>query len=339
MDANPDQTQPASITSPPWPVALLTGLLGSGKTTLIRALLTRDGMADTMVVVNEFASIGIDHTLIAAVHGDVVLLRGGCLCCAVRQDLARTLRDLHLQWRSGAIPGFARVIIETSGLAEPGPVVATLGAHPLVQDAYTLRGITTLVDSEYGAGQLGSQAVGRHQAAVADRILMSKPDRCDRSQQRALERLLHALNPVASIGTSLFGNAATRNLFAASSWGQPRQRLAAEAVAPAAGHGNGIHCSHLACGEALHWPSLQRWLASLLRQAGDDLLRLKGILHVAGCDQPVVLQAVHHTVYPAEVLPEWRGDRASTLVLISKRALPPGVEAGFMTCTRAFGHG
>lgn len=334
MDADSERPQTACV-PPPWPVALLTGLLGSGKTTLIRALLLRDGMADTMVVVNELAAVGIDHTLIAAVHGDVVLLRGGCLCCAVRQDLARTLRDLHLQWCRGAIPGFARVVIETSGLAEPGPVVATLGAHPLVRSSYALRGITTLVDAEYGVEQLGSQAVGRHQAAVADRVLVSKPDRCDRPRRMALDRLLYALNPVASVGTSLFGDAAARDLFAAPSWQRPLQRLTAEAVEPPAGHRDGIHCKHLASDEPLHWASLQRWLASLLEQAGDDLLRLKGILHVAGCHQPVVLQAVHHTIYPAELLPAWRGNRASTLVLISKRTLPPEVTAGFKACAGA----
>ena len=214
-------------TAPPWPVALLTGLLGSGKTTLVRAVLARDGMADTMVVVNEFAAIGIDHTLIAAVHGDVVVLRGGCLCCGVREDLARTLRDLHLRWRAGAIPDFARVIIETSGLAEPGPVVATLGAHPLVQDAYRLRAIVTLIDAEYGAEQLGTQAVGRHQAAVADRLLIAKPDRCDRVWRAALERLLRTLNPVALIGTSRFGDGATQDLFAPASARLPTGQLVA----------------------------------------------------------------------------------------------------------------
>ena len=319
----------AVFCAPPWPVALLTGLLGSGKTTLVRALLARDGMADTMVVVNEFAAVEIDHTMIAAVHGDVVVLRGGCLCCGVRQDLARTLRDLHLRWRAGAIPQFARVVIETSGLAEPGPVVATLGAHPLVLDAYRLRAITTLVDAEYGAGQLGGQAVGRHQAAVADRLLVSKPDRCDQPRRVALERLLRTLNPVASIGTSLFGGAAAEDLFAPV----PARRLLAEAVEPSPGHGEGIHCQHFRCGDPLRWGPLQRWLASLLNREGDMLLRLKGILDVAGCDQPVVLQAVHHTVYPIETLPAWRGDRASTLVLISQRALPPGVEAGFLGCS------
>ena len=313
--------------APPWPVALLTGLLGSGKTTLVRALLARDGMADTMVVVNEFAAIEIDHTLIAAVHGDVVVLRGGCLCCGVRQDLARTLRDLHLRWRAGAIPGFARVVIETSGLAEPGPVVATLGAHPLVHDAYRLRAITTLVDAEYGAGQLDGQPVGRHQVAVADRLLISKPDRADAA---GLERTLRALNPVASVGTSLFGDAAAEDLFAPAT---PRiRRLTAEAVGPPTAHREGIHCHELTCADPLHWAPLQRWLASLLDREGDVLLRLKGILDVAGCDAPVVLQAVHHTVYPVETLPAWPGERASALVLISQRPLPPGVEDGFRAC-------
>lgn len=326
-----DASKPAA--SPPWPVALLTGLLGSGKTTLVRALLARDGMGDTMVVVNEFAALEIDHTLIAAVHGDVVVLQGGCLCCGVRQDLARTLRDLHLRWRAGALPGFARVVIETSGLAEPGPVVATLGAHPLVQDAYRLRAITTLVDAEYGAGQLDGQAVGRHQAAVADRLLISKPDRCDRSHRLVLQRLLRALNPVASIGTSLFGDAAAEDLFVPISPRVPSRRLTAEAVEPSTAHHDGIHCGQFLCGNPLRWELLQRWLAGLLEREGDVLLRLKGILDVAGCEQPVVLQAVHHTVYPIEMLPAWRGGRASTLVLISQRSLPPETEAGFWGCS------
>ncbi len=317
--------------SPPWPVALLTGLLGSGKTTLVRALLTRDGMADTMVVVNEFADIGIDHELIVAVHGDVVLLRGGCMCCGVRQDLARTLRDLHLQWRAGSIPDFARMVVETSGLAEPGPVVATLGAHPLVQDAYALRGITTLVDAEHGPQQLRTQAVGRRQVAVADRLLISKPDRAPQPDLIALEQILETLNPATHIATSLFGDAATEKLFAPPSWRAPRRT--AEAVEPSAGHNGEITCVVLECETAMAWRSLQSWLASLLEQAGDTLLRLKGILDVHGHDQPLVLQAVHHTVYPIETLPMWTGSRSSKLVLISDRALPPGLQAGFRACS------
>ncbi len=317
--------------SPPWPIALLTGLLGSGKTTLVRALLLRDGMADTMVVVNEFADIGIDHELIAAVHGDVVLLRGGCMCCGVRQDLARTLRDLHLQWRAGFIPDFARLVVETSGLAEPGPVVATLGTHPLVQDAYALRGITTLVDAEHGPEQLRAQSIGRRQVAVADRLLISKPDRASHSDQIALKRTLETLNPTAAISMSLFGDAAAEELFAAPSWRPPRRT--AEAVEPPNAHNGEITCVVLECETAMDWRPLQSWLASLLEQAGDSLLRLKGILDVRGHDQPVVLQAVHHTVYPIESLPMWTGSRSSKLVLISDRILPPGLQAGFRACS------
>ena len=321
---------------PPWPVALLTGLLGSGKTTLVRVLLAQDGMGNTMVVVNEFGDVGIDHELIAAVHGDVVRLHGGCLCCGVRQDLAPTLRDLHLRWRAGAIPDFARVVVETSGLADPGPVVATLGAHPLVQDAYTLRGITTLVDAEHGPAQLAAQPVGCRQVALADRVLISKPDRASAADQAGLAQSLRAINPAAFVGTSLFGDAAAHELFAATVWRAP-QRRSAEAVDPECGHAGNIRSTTLLCDGVLHWPTLQRWLASLLDGAGDGLLRLKGILTVAGCDRPVVLQAVHHTLYPVEMLPAWRESRTSTLVLISDRALPAGLEAGFRACAAASG--
>ena len=320
--------------SPPWPVALLTGLLGSGKTTLVRALLRRDGMADTMVVVNEFAALGIDHDLIAAVHGDVVLLRGGCMCCGVRQDLARTLRDLHLQWRAGAIPGFARVVIETSGLAEPGPLVATLGTHPLVHDAYALRGITTLVDAEHGPAQLRDHAVGRRQVAVADRVLVAKPDRAAGPQKAALDAAIRALNPIARLGGSLFGDAAEQDLFAPASWQPPSPRTA-EAVGPPPGHNDAIASVVLQCDLPMRWTLLQRWLAALLDRHGDSLLRLKGIIDVAGHDRPMVLQAVHHTVYPVETLAAWNGNRTSRLVLISQGALPDELDAGFQACAAA----
>jgi G3E family GTPase len=324
-------TPPLAAATPPWPVALLTGLLGSGKTTLVRALLTRDGMADTMVVVNEFGAVGIDHELIAAVHGDVVLLRGGCLCCGVRQDLARTLRDLHLRWRGGAIPDFARVVIETSGLADPGPVVATLGSHPLVQDAYVLRSITTLVDAEHGRRQLAAQPVGWRQVAAADRVLISKPDRVGTSERFALSRQLRTVNPVASVGTSLFGDADVGACFAPASWQAPSRRRAA-AIEVTGAHTRMIRCMTLECDRPLDWTRLRDWLAGLLDKDGDGLLRLKGILDIAGYDRPLVLQAVHHTVYPTELLAAWRGDPMSRLVLIADRALGAGLEAGFQTC-------
>jgi G3E family GTPase len=313
--------------SPTWPVALLTGFLGSGKTTLVRALLARDGMADTMVVVNEFGAVGIDHDLIAAVHGDVVLLRGGCLCCGVRQDLARTLRDLHVGWHTGRTPPFARVVVETSGLAEPGTVVATLLAHPLVRDAYALRSVTTLIDAEHGPAQLAAHATARRQVAAADRVLISKPDRAAPDAAAALRALIGATNPIAAIDWCRFGAADPAPFFAPTQVRRPRPPvLRAE-------HPDDIGSLTLTAERPLSWPSVQRFLAGLLDAAGDRLLRLKGILDVAGEDRPVVVQAVHHCFYPLEALPAWpAAGRASTLVLIAVGALPETLAADFVAC-------
>ena len=313
-----------------WPVALLTGFLGSGKTTLVRAMLARDGMADTLVVVNEFGEIGIDHDLIAAVHDDVVLLRGGCMCCGVRQDLARTLRDLHLRALRGCLPPIGRVIVETSGLADPGSVVATLATHPLVSDAYALRSVTTLVDAEHGDAQLATHETSRRQVAAADRLLVTKTDRVSTDAVLAIARRLRALNPIASRGRSRFGDADTAPLFAPAT---PSLRTGRFRADDGADHLNGIATCVLTENRKLAWPRVQRWLAALLARSGDRLLRLKGILDLVGQDRPVVIQAVHHSFYPIEMLPSWRhGQAASTLVLITMGDLPPDLLEHFAKC-------
>lgn len=317
---------------PPWPVAVLTGFLGSGKTTLVRRLLASDGMADTMVVVNEFGAVGIDHELIAAVHGDVVLLRGGCLCCGVRQDLARTLRDLHLGWRAGRVPPFARVVIETSGLAEPGPLVATLASHPLVCDAYMLRSLTTLVDGEYAMRQLSEHATCRRQVAAADRILIAKSDRAAPAALAALQARLGGINRLATMGRSRFGDADPAPFFAPGAILRtaPPGRLPAETVT---NHLDGIQTVTLTADHPLVWAAVQDWLARLLDSTGERLLRLKGILDIDGQTQPVVVQAVHHSFYPPSLLPRWTdGRRASTLVLlVANEPVPAPLIRAFAT--------
>lgn len=313
--------------APPWPLALLTGFLGSGKTTLVRALLGRAGMQDTLIIVNEFGEVGIDHHLIEAVHGDVVLLRGGCLCCSVRQDLARTLRDLHLRWHAGGVPPFARVVVEASGLADPGAVVTTLLGHPLVCDAYALRSVTTLVDAEHAGTQLARHETSRRQVAAADRILLTKPDRASPAVQAALRERLAAINGIAGIETCRFGDADPAPLFAPEH--MPRPRLSALR----SDHGDDITSLVLTADCPLAWPAVQRFLAGLLEAAGERLLRLKGVLDLAGEPRPVVVQAVHHSFYPLEMLPAWRpGRRESTLVLIAQGILPPRIKDDFAAC-------
>ncbi len=311
-------------------MALLSGFLGSGKTTFVRALLSRPGMRDTLVVVNEFGAVGIDHELIEAVHDDVVLLRGGCLCCGVRQDLARTLRDLHRRWQGGQVPRFARVVIEASGLAEAGAVAGMLLAHPLVSDAYALRSITTLVDAEYGAGQLSRHPTCRRQVAAADRILLTKPDRAAAAAQAGLRRRLAAMNALAPVEACRFGDADATPLFAPAPVPRLRRRpLAAE-------HDDDIISRVLTADAPLAWPAVQRFLAALAEAMGERLLRLKGILDLAGEALPVVVQAVQHSYYPLETLPAWgTARRASRLVLITEGALPAAFANALADCSAA----
>lgn len=309
------------------PVNVLTGFLGSGKTTLLNRLLRAPAFADCAVLINEFGEVGIDHHLIEAVHGDVVLLRGGCLCCGVRQDFSRTLRDLHLRWRDGSVPAFARVIVEASGLADPAAAVTTLLAHPLVCDAYALRSVTTLVDAEHGDAQLSRHATSRRQVAVADRILLTKPDRASRGAQAALRERLAAMNPIAGIEPSRFGGADPAPLFAPAAVPRPRRSaLRAE-------HDDGIASLVLTAARPLAWPAMQGFLARLLDETGERLLRLKGVLDVAGEPRPVVVHAVHRSFYPLEALPAWpAGQHGSTLVLIAQGALPARLDAAFAAC-------
>lgn len=319
-----------NLATPSRPVALLTGFLGSGKTTLVRALLVRPGMADTLVVVNEFGAVGIDHELIAAVHDDVVLLRGGCLCCGVRQDLARTLRDLHLRTIRGQMPHFSRVVVEASGLADPGPIVATLATHPLVCDAYALRSITALVDAEHGPAQNAAHPIWGRQVAAADWVLVSKSDLVSASSVAALMRTLGTINPIASLGRSRFGDTHPAPLFAVSSRALRIPRLHADG---ARAHIGGIVSHVLTAQQPLVWSRTQRWLAHLLSESGERLLRLKGIFAIAGQDRPVVVQAVHHSFYPLETLEARPRDKTrSTLVLIVVGGLHDGLLDGFATC-------
>lgn len=195
------------------PVSVLTGFLGSGKTTLLRHLLQSPAMARTAVVINEFGEVGLDHLLVAKASENMVVMDGGCLCCTIRGDLVDTLKDLFLKRVRGDIPEFDRVVIETTGLADPAPVIHTLMTDPLLNARFRLDGVVATVDAAHGMDQLDKQPESVKQAAVADRIVLTKTDVTEPDVAAALRRRLRQLNPAAPVIEALFGAADPRTLF------------------------------------------------------------------------------------------------------------------------------
>jgi len=197
----------------PIPVSVITGFLGSGKTTLLSKLLRHPGMADTAVIINEFGEIGLDHHLLEAAEGEPVVMSSGCLCCTVRNDLVDTLRSLWLKRVRGTIPPFKRVVIETTGLADPAPILHTLMEDPVVQAYYSLDGVIATVDALNGEWQLDAQMESVKQAAVADRIVLTKADITPEETVAGLKRRLHQLNPAAPILPAVQGEIEPAYLF------------------------------------------------------------------------------------------------------------------------------
>ena len=323
------------------PVTLLTGFLGSGKTTLLRRALSASAFSDTAVIVNEIGAIPIDHYLVDFVEGSVLELPGGCLCCMVREDLARSLRTLIERRDAGDIRRFRRIAIETSGLADPAPILFTLGADPMLDQRLRLGRVVTLVDAVTGADTLDRFAEAARQAAVADALVVSKTDLTPFSADLA-ERL-DALNPGAEriLGAEAADPAAL--LFAPVD--RPHPNLpphAGEGGTRAAGaggwglttgtagygaeatHSHGIRVFSLILSDAISRFDFARALGGLARDRGNDLLRVKGIVEFADRPgRPAIVQAAQHAMFTPEWLDGWPdNDRRSRLVFIVHDMLP-----------------
>jgi G3E family GTPase len=315
------------------PVSLITGFLGSGKTTLLNHLLHHRGMADSAVIVNEFGEIGLDHLLIEAVSGEVAVMANGCICCTVTSDLEATLRRLLAQRDTGEVPQFARVLVETTGLADPAPIVQLLLNNPLVSHFVRLDAVVTTVDAVNGVMQLDQHREAVKQVAIADRLLVTK---CDLADAEPLVPVLHALNPAAPVITVRHGEIAPDRLFGAALF-DPTQKtpdvrrwIAEEAYHDHHAHAHGIAAFCLSFDEVLSWDAVSHWLAVLRHWRGKDLLRVKGILNLREEGAPVVIHGVHHIFHPPVRLESWPDeDRRSRIVFITRGLAREEVEAAW----------
>jgi len=316
------------------PVSLITGFLGSGKTTLLNKLLRHPGMSDRAVIINEFGEVGLDHLLVEALEGEVAVLASGCVCCTMRSDLEETLRGLLAKRDRGEIPAFARILVETTGLADPAPIVQLLLNNALVSHFVRLDTVVTTVDAVHGRRQLDEHAEAVKQAAIADRLLLTKSDLSDEAGAAQLCARLARLNPGAAMRSVRYGEIEPEQLFGAalfdpeSKTPDVRRWLNEEAYGHHKHHHHhhqdetgdgGIRSFCMTFDEPLDWMAVNDWLGGLRQSRGEDLLRVKGILNLVGETAPVAIHGVHHVFHPPVLLSTWTDDdRRSRIVFITR---------------------
>lgn len=299
------------------PVSVITGFLGSGKTTLLRAVLRNPAYAGSAVIVNEWGDIGLDHELLETSEENLLGLANGCLCCATRGDLARTLIDLAARRRSGAVT-YQRVLIETSGLADPAPILHTLLMDPTISEDHRVEAVVTVVDALLGAETLARHPEAAQQAMLADRLLLSKTDLAP--DTAALKAALSALNPGAPILHAVQGAISPDKLFASAARPAALQNWLEAIVTPQARHSAGVETISILREAPLPGVVLPLFLEALAEHAGQKLLRMKGIIQIAeASEKPAVLHGVRHVLHPVQWLEDWPSvDRRCRLVLIGQ---------------------
>jgi G3E family GTPase len=315
------------------PVSVVTGFLGSGKTTLLNHLLRHPDMADSAVIVNEFGEIGLDHLLMEVVSGEVSVMANGCVCCTFRGDLADSLRGLLARRDSGEVPPFRRVLVETTGLADPAPIAQMLLNNPLVSHFARLDTLIATVDAVNAPRQLAEHQEAVKQVAMADRLLLTKTDL---DLGAGLRPTLARLNPAAPLLETRFGVADPASLFGAALF-DPARKIPDvagwlnEAAYHAHEHGDDHDHDHahgagsaiqsfcLTTREPLDWDRVSAWMGALRDRHGADLLRVKGILALLGETAPIAVHGVHHVFHPPVQLAGWPdADHRGRIVFITR---------------------
>jgi G3E family GTPase len=342
------------------PVTVLTGYLGAGKTTLLNRILGEDHGRRYAVIVNEFGEIGIDGDLVVGADEEVFEMNNGCVCCTVRGDLIRVLQGL-MKRQASAARGFDAIIVETTGLADPGPVAQTFFVDEDVKARTRLDSVTTVFDARHGPGTLDDSREAREQVAFADQIILNKTDLVAPAELSRIEARLRALNPLAVIHRAQRSNVPLDAVLGRGGFDLERiTALEPAFLNPAhgeAGHVHGPDCAHdqdhdghdhgagghrheddiagvsLRLDRALDGGKATRWLNDLLQAQGQDILRAKGILDIKGEDRRLVFQAVH-MMLEGELQRPWRDDepRESRMVFIGRNLDASDLRAGFEAC-------
>jgi G3E family GTPase len=297
------------------PVTIVAGFLGAGKTTLIRHFLAQPEGRRTAVIVNELGAVGIDDALVRASTDDVTLLGNGCLCCTTRTDLQIALRRLLAERERGTVPRFERVLIETSGLADPGPILQTFATDRALGGEFFVEVVAAVIDARSGLATLDGFAEARKQVILADRLIVSKTDLCGSEGLARLKARLATLNGRAPIATAIAGALDPRRLIEAGF--EPAVHTGF--IGEEAQHSEGIGSFVLTEADPIEWRAFERAMETLIALRGTDLLRVKGLLAVAGCRGPVLIQIVQHLAHPPIELASWPDqDRSSRLVFITR---------------------
>ena len=294
------------------PVTVITGFLGAGKTTLLKRFLTTPEGRGTAVVVNEFGATGIDDALVRSSADETVLLGNGCLCCITRTDLQQALRRMVVERERGELPDFRRIVIETSGLADPSPILQTFATDRALGSVFHIEAVVTVVDAETGLDTLGWSAEARKQAILADRLVITKTDIAGEGASRALTAQLRALNSGAEILEAVNGELDPTRLTEAAS--DQHNAFVAEAA-----HSDGIGSFMLTQEKPMRWVVFARSMGALMQLRGPDLLRVKGFLNVEGCKGPVVVQFVQHLAHPPIELEHWPDENQQSRVVFITR--------------------